>query len=190
MGLNLIQAQIGKVCCWRPKEQPLPIFTGGCCKECTTLSQLNDRNAVQKWSFSKCGFSTCLASKIKGKHVYGNIIVLFLQKITRGASWRPPGGPRVAPQNVRFKICPVFLLNELKTIYFSSKIYFWYILIVLGSCEVMGGLKIGSWGAKIRVFQKYFFQLFSTFKKRKLVSARFRTQGWLSFWPRTVKSGV
>ena len=51
-----------------------------------TLSQLNDRNAVQKWSFSKCGFSTCLASKIKGKHVYGNIIVLFLQKITRGAS--------------------------------------------------------------------------------------------------------
>ena len=155
-----------------------------------TLSQLNYTNGVQKRSFSKCGFSTCLAYKIKGKHVYSNIIVLFLQKITRGASWRPPGGPRVAPQNVRFKICPVFLLNELKTIYFSFKIYFWYILIVLGSCEVMGGLKIGSWGAKIRVFQKYFFQLFSTFKKRKLVSARFRTQGWLSFWPRTVKSGV
>ena len=154
------------------------------------LSQLNYTNGVQKRSFSKCGFSTCLAYKIKGKHVYSNIIVLFLQKITRGASWRPPRGPRVAPQNVRFKICPVFLLNELKTIYFSFKIYFWYILIVLGSCEVMGGLKIGSWGAKIRVFQKYFFQLFSTFKKRKLVSAQFRTQGWLSFWPRTVKSGV
>ena len=128
----------------------------------TTLSQLNYTNGVQKRSFSKCGFSTCLAYKIKGKHVYSNIIVLFLQKITRGASWRPPGGPRVAPQNVRFKICPVFLLNELSTIYFSFKIYFWYILIVLGSCEVMGGLKIGSWGAKIRVFQKYFFQLFST----------------------------
>ena len=154
-----------------------------------TLSQLNDRNAVQKWSFSKCGFSTCLASKIKGKHVYGNIIVLFLQKITRGASWRPPRGPRVAPQNVRFKICPVFLLNELKTIYFSFKIYFWYILIVLGSCEVMGGLKIGSWGAKIRVFQKYFFQLFSTLKKRKLVSAQFRAQGWLLFLPTSVISG-
>ena len=155
-----------------------------------TLSPLNDRNAVQKWSFSKCGFSTCLASKIKGKHVYGNIIVLFLQKITRGASWRPPGGPRVAPQNVRFKICPVFLLNELSTIYFSFKIYFWYILIVLGSCEVMGGLKIGSWGAKIRVFQKYFFQLFSTFKKRKLVSAQFRAQGWLLFLPTKVLSGL
>ena len=27
----------------------------------TTLSQLNCTNAVQKWSFSKCGFSTCLA---------------------------------------------------------------------------------------------------------------------------------
>ena len=51
-----------------------------------TLSQLNYTNVVQKWSFLKCGFSTCLASKIKGKHVYGNIIVLFLQKITRGAS--------------------------------------------------------------------------------------------------------
>ena len=154
-----------------------------------TLSQLNYTNGVQKRSFSKCGFSTCLAYKIKGKHVYSNIIVLFLQKITRGASWRPPGGPRVAPQNVRFKICPVFLLNELKTIYFSFKIYFWYILIVLGSCEVMGGLKIGSWGAKIRVFQKYFFQLFSTLKKRKLVSAQFRAQGWLLFLPTSVISG-
>ena len=89
-----------------------------------TLSQLNDTNAVQKWSFSKCGFSTGLVSKINGKHVHGNIIVLFIQKIARGASCRPPGGPRVAPQNVRFKICPVFLLNELKTIYFSFKIYF------------------------------------------------------------------
>ena len=52
-----------------------------------TVSQLNDSNAVQKWSFSKCGFSTFLVSKIQGKHVYGNIIVLFLQKITRGAPW-------------------------------------------------------------------------------------------------------
>ena len=51
-----------------------------------TLSQLNYTNGVQKRSFSKCGFSTCLAYKIKGKHVYSNIIVLFLQKITRGAS--------------------------------------------------------------------------------------------------------
>ena len=151
---------------------------------------MNYTNGVQKRSFSKCGFSTCLAYKIKGKHVYSNIIVLFLQKITRGASWRPPGGPRVAPQNVRFKICPVFLLNELKTIYFSSKIYFWYILIVLGSCEVMGGLKIGSWGAKIRVFQKYFFQLFLSFKKRYLVRAKFPAQLWLSFCPTSVQNYV
>ena len=90
----------------RTKEKELKIYSIS--DFIMTLSQLNDRNAVQKWSFSKCGFSTCLASKIKGKHVYGNIIVLFLQKIARGASWRPPGGPRVAPQNVRFKICPVF----------------------------------------------------------------------------------
>ena len=34
-----------------------------------TLSQLNDTNAVQEWSFSKCGFSTCTGSKNKGKHV-------------------------------------------------------------------------------------------------------------------------
>ena len=40
-----------------------------------TLSQLNDTNAVQKWSFSKCRFSTCMGSKIKGKLVYGDIIV-------------------------------------------------------------------------------------------------------------------
>ena len=57
-----------------------------------TLSQLNDRNAVQKWSFSKCGFSTCLASKIKGKHVYGNIIVLFLQKNYQGGLLKAPRG--------------------------------------------------------------------------------------------------
>ena len=60
-----------------------------------TLSQLNDTNAVQKWSFSKCGFSTGLVSKINGKHVHGNIIVLFIQKIAWGASCRPPGvGPK------------------------------------------------------------------------------------------------
>ena len=82
-----------------------------------TLSQLNDTNAVQKWSFSKCGFSTGLVSKINGKHVHGNIIVLFIQKIAWGASCRPPGGPRVAPQYVRFKICCFSLLNELSTIY-------------------------------------------------------------------------
>ena len=35
-----------------------------------TLSQLNDTNAVQKWSFSKYGFLTFLVSKIKGKNVY------------------------------------------------------------------------------------------------------------------------
>ena len=29
----------------------------------------------------------------------------------------------------------------------------------------MGGLKIGSWGAKIRVFQKYFFNFFQLLKK-------------------------
>ena len=127
-----------------------------------TLSQLNYTNAVQKWSFSKCGFSTCLASKIKGKHVFGYIIVLFLQKIAWGASFWLLGGPRVTPQNLRFKICPVFLSYELKTIYFLFKVYFLLILIVLGSFEVMGGPKIGSWGAKSRVFQKYFFQLFST----------------------------
>ena len=62
-----------------------------------TLSQLNDTNAVQKWSFSKCGFSTCRGSKIKPKHVYGDIVVLFLQKIVWGASCRPPRGPRVTP---------------------------------------------------------------------------------------------
>ena len=65
------------------------------------------------------------------------------------------GGPRVAPQNLRFKICPVFLLYELKTIYFLFKVYF-LLIIVSGSFEVMGGLKIGSWGAESRVFQKYF----------------------------------
>ena len=62
-----------------------------------TLSQLNDTNAFQKWSFSKCGCSTCRGSKIKPKHVYGDIVVLFLQKIVWGASCRPPGGPRVTP---------------------------------------------------------------------------------------------
>ena len=62
-----------------------------------TLSQLNDTNAVQKWSFSKCKFSTCMGSKIKGKHVSGDIIVFFLQKIVGGAFCRPPGGPRVTP---------------------------------------------------------------------------------------------
>ena len=154
-----------------------------------TLSQLNGTNAVQKWSFSKCVFSTYLASKIKGKHVFGYIIVLFLQNIARGASWRPHGGPRVAPQNMRFKMCPVFLVNGLRTIYFLFKVCFLLILIVSGSYEVMGGLKIGSWGAKSRVFPKYFFQLFSTFKKRKLVSAQFRAQGWLLFLPMTVISG-
>jgi len=62
-----------------------------------TLSQLNDSNAVQKWSFSKCCFSTCIGSKNKGKHVYGDVVVFFLQKNPWGASWRPPGGPRVTP---------------------------------------------------------------------------------------------
>ena len=88
-----------------------------CDEKAKILSQLNDTNAVQKWSFSKCGFSTGLVSKINGKHVHGNIIVLFIQKIARGASCRPPGGPRVAPQYVRFKICCFSLLNELSTIY-------------------------------------------------------------------------
>ena len=37
--------------------------------------KLNDTNAVQKWSFPKCRFSTCMGSKIKGKLVYGDIIV-------------------------------------------------------------------------------------------------------------------
>ena len=32
---RLIFILLNWVCCWRPKEQPLPIFTGGCCKVCT-----------------------------------------------------------------------------------------------------------------------------------------------------------
>jgi len=38
-----------------------------------------------------------MGSKIKGKHVYGDIIVFFLHKIVEGAFCRPPGGPRVTP---------------------------------------------------------------------------------------------
>ena len=62
-----------------------------------TCSQLNSTNAVQNVSFSKCGFSTFLAPINNSKHVYGVIIVGFLQKIVQGASWWPPGGPRVPP---------------------------------------------------------------------------------------------
>ena len=57
-----------------------------------TLSQLNDTNAVQKGSFSNCGFSTCRGSQVKGKHVYGDIIVLFLQNIIPGPLVGPTGG--------------------------------------------------------------------------------------------------
>ena len=62
-----------------------------------TLSQLNYTNAVQKWSFSKCGFSTCLASKIKGNKLKskGNYLkskVIILTKNYTGALLKAPRG--------------------------------------------------------------------------------------------------
>ena len=78
---------------WKSPLQPIfyhvePILFMVCISNLAymTLSQLNDTNTVQKWSFSKCVFSTYLASKIKGKHVFDYIKVLFLQKIAWGAS--------------------------------------------------------------------------------------------------------
>ena len=71
--------------------EPIPTICYSVNTQYKTLSQLNDTNAVQKWSFSKCRFSTCMGSKIKGKHVYGDVIVLFLQKIVGGAPGRPRG---------------------------------------------------------------------------------------------------
>ena len=74
-----------------------------------TLSQLNDTNAVQKWSFSKCGFSTGLVSKINGKHVHGNIIVLFIQKKITGGLLKAWLSPKL---NFEKKYIWVFILKK------------------------------------------------------------------------------
>ena len=110
--------------------------------EFKTLSQLNDTN-VQKWSFSKCGFSICLASNIKDNHVYGFIIVLLLQKNCTVDKWKI----KVYPFKSSFvNLCSFYFVSENSSSDKSESI-----------CSLLITDKLA--GTKLTVFKLYFLDI-------------------------------